>query len=984
MATHDDVHAFADGELPPAEAVEFRAHLSGCQRCKAELNDILQLTANSSPAASAIEAPAPAKVRVLARRSTWVTVVGGAVAAALAVLFLRGPASPTAGWTRSGQRSLEPRLAWEGASGYLPYDTVRGSQKREDVPMKVLAALEQQRDWQGLGAAILLAGDPARAKEAILKAPPSAARDADLAVADLRLGEIDEALDLLDGVLAFAPRHPQALWNRALALQAMGLRAGAAEAFGAVAKLGEPGWSAEAAARARALLDQEAAPRARLQEAVDAGGALVMDGVPLPPALARAAPMVARTTFFLALWSRPSADQVRALAPLAKELDALAGDRRCQAWIDRTAARDFARRGPLAADFRRLVRGYYDALGPSGGGPRLRQGSGPAPLTPEESAALVARIQRSTETDLLLGALALTGRARSDIDLYEREAKASGDLFFLRHAALERSRLAAMRGDEQGGERLATQALQGCADATADLRCLQLRQWLAQIYKQEHRLVEAQEQAQAALDLATSQLQLTSVDDTLKQMGDISRLRGSIGRTRAFLEERVLRAPDDPYVRSEARTDLHETLAVLRIARFDAAGARTELQEAARVGPLTRVGAYTLSDVVRQGGAAQDRAWLVSAVGALRATPLREGERALMDHIEGRALIDADLAAGAALLRKSIEAASKLPTDGVAQKVRVFSFRDLRLDAGRRGAHDEVFQLLREEGAAPESPSCALAIEVHDDRREIAVRGPSGAVTGRYEKRREAPEARSLVSADMRQALQGCEAVKVFASPPVHGKGGLLPDEVAWSYAGPSATMAAAPSGGGEELVVHDVEAPASLHLPRLAAWADATRPGTTSLTGPQATPQRVMAELRSAGLVELHTHGLVDLGVSDASLLVLAPDSGGRWALTAQDIRREKLQGHPVVLLAACRAARVAPFFHEPWSLPRAFTDAGARAVIAAPVDLPDDEARQFFRGVVDRLRRGEGAALALRDERVRWLAEGRSDWVRQVLVFE
>lgn len=983
MATHDDVHAFADGELPPAEAAEFRAHLAGCRQCQAELNDLLQLVANASPAPSAIEAPPPAKVRVLARRSTWVTVVGGAVAAALAVFILRGPASPTAGWSRSGQRSLEPRLAWGGASGYLPYDTVRGSEKHEQVPMKVMAELEQQRDWQGLGAAILLAGDPARAREAMLKAPPSAARDADLAAADLKLGEIDEALDLLDGVLAFAPRHPQALWNRALALQALGLRAGAAAAMGAVAKLGEPGWSSEAAARAKALAEQEEAPKARMQAAIDAGGALVMDGTPMPPSLARAAPMVARTTFFLALWSRQSADEVRALAPLAKELDALAGDRRCQAWIDRTAARDFTRRAPLAADFRRLVRSYYDALGPQGGGPRLRQGSGPAPLAPEESAGLVTRIQRSTETDLLLGALALTGRARSDIDLYEREAKASGDPFFLRQAALERARLAHARGDAQGAENIGRQAVQGCANATADLRCLQLHQWLAQVYREQHRLVEAQEHAQASLELAQAQLQLTSVDPALLELGDLARLRGSIGRTRAFLEERVLRAPDDPYVVKDARILLHESLAVLRIARFDPAGARAELQEAARAGPLDRVGAYSLSDVVRQGGTAQDRAWLGTVLAAIRSGP-SDGDRVMMDHVEGRALIDTDPAAGAALLRKSIEAASRLPADGVAQKAFFFSFRDLRLDAGRRGAHDEVFQLLREEGAAPESPTCALAIEIHDDRREFAARGASGVVTGRYETRREAAAAAALLPRDVKQALQGCQTVKVFASPPVHGQGGLLPDDVAWSYAGPASAAPPAPPGGGEELVVHDVEAPASLHLPRLAAWADAARAGTTSLTGAEATPQRVMAELRDASLVELHTHGLVDLGVSDASLLVLAPDSSGRYALTAQDIRRQKLAGHPVVLLAACRAARVAPFFHEPWSLPRAFTDAGARAVIAAPVDLPDDEARQFFRAVVDRLRRGESAPLALRDERVRWLAEGRGDWVRQVLVFE
>ncbi len=74
----------------------------------------------------------------------------------------------------------------------------------------------------------------------------------------------------------------------------------------------------------------------------------------------------------------------------------------------------------------------------------------------------------------------------------------------------------------------------------------------------------------------------------------------------------------------------------------------------------------------------------------------------------------------------------------------------------------------------------------------------------------------------------------------------------------------------------------------------------------------------------------------------------------------------------------------HEAWSLPRAFAEAGARAIIAAPVDLPDGEARRFFAPLTERLMRGDAAATALRDERVKWLAAGGAPWVRQVLVFE
>src|SRR5512141_2356795 len=57
---HDLVHAFADGELEPAEADAFREHLGTCERCQAELDDILQLQALSGRlAAEAKQAPAP-------------------------------------------------------------------------------------------------------------------------------------------------------------------------------------------------------------------------------------------------------------------------------------------------------------------------------------------------------------------------------------------------------------------------------------------------------------------------------------------------------------------------------------------------------------------------------------------------------------------------------------------------------------------------------------------------------------------------------------------------------------------------------------------------------------------------------------------------------------------------------------------------------------------------------------------------------------
>src|SRR2546430_671112 len=64
----------------------------------------------------------------------------------------------------------------------------------------------------------------------------------------------DRALELLDGLLRTNGAHAQALWNRGLVLQSLGLGLGAAQSFHAVAALGEPGWADEARARESELL----------------------------------------------------------------------------------------------------------------------------------------------------------------------------------------------------------------------------------------------------------------------------------------------------------------------------------------------------------------------------------------------------------------------------------------------------------------------------------------------------------------------------------------------------------------------------------------------------------------------------------------------------------------------------------------------------------------------------------------------------------
>jgi CHAT domain-containing protein len=125
-------------------------------------------------------------------------------------------------------------------------------------------------------------------------------------------------------------------------------------------------------------------------------------------------------------------------------------------------------------------------------------------------------------------------------------------------------------------------------------------------------------------------------------------------------------------------------------------------------------------------------------------------------------------------------------------------------------------------------------------------------------------------------------------------------------------------------------------------------------------------------------------VGISDAAYLVLSPEPDGTYALTAEAIRHAELRGHPIVVLAACQSARGARYQHAPWSLPDAFLAAGARAVLAAGTDIPDDGAGAFFERVLARVRAGANPAAALRDERIAIAAQGSSSWVADVVLFE
>jgi tetratricopeptide (TPR) repeat protein len=275
----DDLHRFADGELDRAEHQRFAIHLASCEACGRGLETILVLgamadgvvaEARAAAPVQAAEVPArparPWKPSLLKSRRVLVFVaLGGAFAAVLLWYRTRGlPADRAllAELQARPYRSLEARLAVAELSRYRPLSRERGPEEKAVDALTTyrqqgLAALEARGAHQQLGAVYLLGKQFTRAQRALAAAGETPDVRNDRAVLALERGQPAEALALLEGVLAERPTHGPALWNKALALEHLGRREQAIAVLKACAAAGEPGWSQEAVAKARALQQGE-------------------------------------------------------------------------------------------------------------------------------------------------------------------------------------------------------------------------------------------------------------------------------------------------------------------------------------------------------------------------------------------------------------------------------------------------------------------------------------------------------------------------------------------------------------------------------------------------------------------------------------------------------------------------------------------------------------------------------------------------------
>src|SRR5262249_38878806 len=135
-------------------------------------------------------------------------------------------------------------------------------------PLRLQEMAKLGEDHLAVASALLVRGEPALVENALSELDPLSTPDAFseramayLVRSDPERLDPEEALRWTERALQLNPKHGPALWNKALALQDLGLNMLAAKTFDQVAELNEPGWSNEARDRARRLRDDVAGVR---------------------------------------------------------------------------------------------------------------------------------------------------------------------------------------------------------------------------------------------------------------------------------------------------------------------------------------------------------------------------------------------------------------------------------------------------------------------------------------------------------------------------------------------------------------------------------------------------------------------------------------------------------------------------------------------------------------------------------------------------
>jgi tetratricopeptide (TPR) repeat protein len=964
---------FVDGELAPDEAAAFRKHLLICARCQQEMHGLMQLSALAEqarerhPAARPEVAPvvlAAQERRARPRRAAWVGVVGGVAIAAALVLALRGQRSGPDVPTLLASLDARTVSGWPSAAGpgqYKEYRVMRGVSQLPIPPALAQAELRLQGsgDWRTLGTLALLRRDFAQADAYLARLPQTPDVLADRGLVRLEEQRYPEALEYLDQALGKAPDLLPARFNRALALQALQLPFAAAAAMGPVSRSAVGGWAEEArrdSASFESAQKEIGDERARMRAA---GRALIERQEAPSPGLVGRHRSLSRSTFYHAVASAGTRAELERLRPLARELGRELGSDVLEARIQIALRGWTPARPAVAARYRSWILDLETVR------------------TPEDVDFLLAAARSAGQKDILQQVYDgyrpyAVGAERQALD------RPFNDPWFNASLAARVAATEADAGRPNEAERRIRQARELCRPESMQIPCWYLTEALGDVYRQVGRFADAErEYRTVAPRLRAAGLYAYERKANL-EAARVAVQGDQVAFARASYEDLSLREPE----RCLSWVWSRELLASGYVARGDAASAQGVLSVKSDCKGSLDAEPWRARLRLQLGQLTGDRALLEEArsmaaanQGIARTAPR---EMAAARVLEGIAALELGTSEAERTLARTIaaeEASSDVQVRSAAAEGReALALRALDRKDGA-GALGELGHLL----GTPAPTRCAVGLVSGVARAGWVVVDATGNVVTSVGRTRGTDVS---LPPEVVDRLRSCNDVAVLSTGRFQGRRGILPDDLPWSYQLGTAQAEAVPPGP-ERLLVRDVLPPRDLQLPSLGLQQ---APGTgqwTALTGPDATPARVLAALERADVVNFEVHGLIDPSVPDGAILVLSEDSDHGYALSATQLAALRLSRRPIVMLGACRAAAPSTFRAEPWSLPRSFVQAGARGVYASLSDLPDHDVGEFFRKLTARLDAGASPAVALRDERLAWIRQGKS-WVRDVVLFD
>jgi anti-sigma factor RsiW len=260
----EQLAAFIDGTLAPAERTQVETHLLDCADCRdivaGSVEVLHELDDKSQPVPIAVPAASPAPTPVVPmpvprpQRVKWWVGAAAALAAAAAVVIVVGLRQPSPYYVpemaqliavRADIRAIEPRLT--GGFAYaLPPPVTRGAPASRNLELTATAERVRGEIGQRVGPDVdaargvssLIAGDTDRAVESLELATssgsPTAQMFSDLAAAYLERGRSDDlqrALSASDRSLRMNAILHEAAFNRALTLERLGRNADALQAW---------------------------------------------------------------------------------------------------------------------------------------------------------------------------------------------------------------------------------------------------------------------------------------------------------------------------------------------------------------------------------------------------------------------------------------------------------------------------------------------------------------------------------------------------------------------------------------------------------------------------------------------------------------------------------------------------------------------------------------------------------------------------------